>query len=78
MELRMPSKKWNDQECTDRLPYICEINGKYNILLEHIELFRERLSEKNVHTTIAKGNMGYDQYTVPDTVAVEPTFVAFL
>ena len=22
--------------------------------------------------------MGYDQYTVPDTVAVKPTFVAFL
>ena len=22
--------------------------------------------------------MGYDQYTVPDTVAVEPTFVTFL
>ena len=21
--------------------------------------------------------MGYDQYTVPDTVAVKPTFVAF-
>ena len=33
---------------------------------------------KNVHATIPKGNMGYDQYTVPDTVAVEPTFVAFL
>ena len=32
---------------------------------------------KNVHTTIPKGNMGYDQYTVPDTVAVEPTFVSF-
>ena len=43
-----------------------------------IQLFRERLSEKNVHATIPKGNMGYDQYTVPDTVAVEPTFVAFL
>ena len=28
--------------------------------------------------TIPKGNMGYDQYTVPDTVAVKPTFVAFL
>ena len=28
---------------------------------------------KNVHATIPKGNMGYDQYTVPDTVAVEPT-----
>ena len=33
---------------------------------------------KNVRATIPKGNMGYDQYTVPDTVAVEPTFVAFL
>ena len=33
---------------------------------------------KNVHVTILKGNMGYDQYTVPDTVAVESTFVAFL
>ena len=74
----MSSKKWNDLQCTNRLPYICEINGKYNILPEHIELFGERLSEKNVHTTIPKGNMGYDQYTVPDTVAVEPTFVAFL
>ena len=33
---------------------------------------------KHVHATIPKGNMGYDQYTVPDTVAVEPTFVTFL
>ena len=33
---------------------------------------------KSVHAAIPKGNMGYDQYTVPDTVAVEPTFVAFL
>ena len=33
---------------------------------------------KTVHTTSPKGNMGYDQYTVPDTVAVELTFVAFL
>ena len=33
---------------------------------------------KHVHATIPKSNMGYDQYTVPDTVAVEPTFVAFL
>ena len=32
---------------------------------------------KNVHATIPKGYMGYDQYTVPDTVAVEPTFVSF-
>ena len=33
---------------------------------------------KNVHATISKDNMGYDQYTVPDTVAVEPTFVTFV
>ena len=33
---------------------------------------------KNVHATIPKGNMGYYQFIVPDTVAVEPTFVAFL
>ena len=41
--------------------------------------FKQKISQKNVHATILKGNiMGYDQYTVPDTVAVEPTFVAFL
>ena len=33
---------------------------------------------KKVHSTILKGNMGYDKYTVPDTVAVEPAFAAFL
>ena len=43
-----------------------------------IQLFRESLSEKNVHATIPKGNMGYNQFTVSDTVAVEPSFVAFL
>ena len=32
---------------------------------------------QNVHATIPKGNMGHEQYTVPETVAVEPTFVAF-
>ena len=29
-----------------------------------------------MHATIPKGNMGYDQYPVPDNIAVEPTFVA--
>ena len=33
---------------------------------------------KNVHATIPKGSMGYEQYAVPDNVAVDPTFVAFL
>ena len=31
-----------------------------------------------MHATVPKGNMGYDQYTVPETLAVEPTFVAFI
>ena len=44
----------------------------------NIQLFRESLSEKNVHAIIPKGNMGYNQFTVSDTVAVEPSFVAFL
>ena len=35
-------------------------------------------SLKNVHAAIPKGNIRYDQYTVPDTVAVELSFVAFL
>ena len=33
---------------------------------------------KNVHATIPKGNMGYNQYIVPDTVAVEPKLVTVL
>ena len=31
-----------------------------------------------MHATIPKGNMGYDQYAVPGTVAVESSIVAFL
>ena len=31
-----------------------------------------------MHATIPKGNMGYDQYTVPGTVAVKTSFVAFV
>ena len=38
----------------------------------------EKGCRKNVHATILRGNMGYVQYTVPDTLVVEPTFVAFL
>ena len=33
---------------------------------------------KNVDATIPKGNMGYDQHAVSDTVAVESSIVAFL
>ena len=35
-ELDLPSKKLNDMACHFRLPYICVINGKYNIPYGHI------------------------------------------
>ena len=49
------------------------LNKELNILI--YSYFEKRLSKKNVHATIPKGNMGYDQYT---TVVVEVTFAAFL
>ena len=33
---------------------------------------------KNVHTTIPKGNVGYDQYTVPDECSCRTYFCCFL
>ena len=36
--------------------------------------FSREVVGKKVYATISKGNMGYHQYTVSDTVAVEPTF----
>ena len=53
------------------------LNVKFSGVHIVSQLFRERLAEKCARDNPA-GNMGYDQYTVPDTVAVEPTFVAFL
>ena len=32
---------------------------------------------KNVHATIPKGNMGYDQYTVPDDCSCRTYFCCF-
>ena len=37
-----------------------------------------KVVRQNVYATIPKGNMGYDQYAVPDTVTVEFLIVAFL
>ena len=45
--------------------------------LKYIAISRKVVG-KNVQTTIPQGNMGYDQYPVPDSVAVEATFVALL
>ena len=46
--------------------------------IETFTAISRKVVGKNVHLTIPKGNMGYDQYTVPDTVAVKTSFVAFL
>ena len=40
--------------------------------------FKKGFIRENVQVTIPKGNMGYDQYTVLDTVAVEPSSDASL
>ena len=53
------------------------VNGKHPMFTLYTAISRKVVG-KHVHATIPKGNMGYDQYTVPDTVAVEPTLVAFL
>ena len=50
--------------------YICVIS-MYTAILR-------KVVGKNVHATIPKGNIGYGQYAVPDTVAVKSSFVAFL
>ena len=42
---------------------------------EVIYSYFDKGCRKTVHVTFPKGNMGYDQYTVP--VAFESTFVAF-
>ena len=62
------------------LPIAQEDQPTYQGLLKDNSEFRAILRKvvgKTVHATIPKGNMGYDQYTVPDSVAVENTFVAF-
>ena len=51
--------------------YFCNLLHIYTAILR-------KVVRRNVHATISKGNMGYNQYTVPDTAAVEPTFFAFL
>ena len=43
----------------------------------YIQLFRERLSEKNVHARIPNGNMEYNQYTVPDDSSCRTYFCCF-
>ena len=38
---------------------------------------KHKVVEKNVHVTIPKGNVGYDQYTVPDDCSCRTYFCCF-
>ena len=63
------------------LPIAQEDQPTYQGLLNdnsELTAILRKVVAKTVHATIPKGNIGYDQYTVPDIVAVENTFVAFL
>ena len=51
---------------------------RYNRSVYMYTAISRKVVGKNVYATIPKGNTGYDRYTVPDSVAVEPTFVTFL
>ena len=54
-----------------------DLNSMLNAT-ETIPTVSRKVAGKIVDATIPKGNMGYDQYTVPDTVAGKTSFVAFL
>lgn len=43
-----------------------------------ITAISRKIVRKNVHATILKCNMGYDQDAIPGTVAVKSSIVAFL
>ena len=44
---------------------------------EHYTAISRKVVGKNVHVTIPKGNMGYDQYTVPDDCSCRTFFCCF-
>ena len=62
---------WQGSGTGESVAWQAELSGLYTAI-------SRKVIGKTVHATIPKGNMGYDQYTFPDTVAVEPTFIAFL
>ena len=48
------------------------------LIMEMHTTISRTLVRKHVPATIPKGNVGYDQYAVPDTVAVESFIVDLL
>ena len=49
--------------------------GQYRLGAEqNATAISRKVVEKNVHATIPKGNMGYDQYAVPELKTTHNTF----
>ena len=48
-----------------------------SFLLTIYSYFEKGCRKKNVHATIPKGNMGYDQYKVPDDCSCRTYFCCF-
>ena len=70
----LPPKKWKET---------CKYT-KYTLLLRPISqvesvytAISRKVVGKNVHATIPKGNMGYNQYTVPDDCSCQTYFCCF-
>ena len=55
-------------------------NDMFSRLELNVEIYSyfEKGCRKKCARDIPKGNVGYDQFTVNDTVVVEPTFDTFL
>ena len=51
--------------------------GTSRVIFDTYTAISRKVVGKNVQATIPKGNIGYDRCTLPDTIAVEPTFGAF-
>ena len=61
------------------VPYKEEFdNHGWKLHLLSVYSYFKRGCRKKCACDNPKGNMGYYQHTVPETIAVEPTFVAFL
>ena len=63
---------------TNQAEIRCKTTCKYGLAINVKFKKMAPFEIKKVHAAIPKGNMGYDQYTVSDTVTVEPTFAASL
>ena len=74
-----PSPRVNDKKNAFK-----EIKIFFFVLAVHLHMricsytaISRKVVGKNVHATIPKRNMGYDQYTFPDSVAVESKLCCF-